>query len=46
MKIAAAKLLLKDRSDDEDNEDGSSDDTNSGDTFSGSDAKSTKKRRN
>ena len=46
MKIAPAKLLLKDCSANEDNEDGSADYANAGDAFGGSNEKSSKKRRN
>ena len=45
VKIAAAKLSLKDRSTDEDNEDVGADDSNDGDAFGGSNENSSKKRR-
>ena len=45
VRIASAKLILKDLSVDEDNESGGAEDSNAGNAFGGSDEKSSKKRR-
>ena len=45
VRIASAKLILKDRSVDEDNESGGAEDSNAGNAFGGSNENSSKKRR-